>query len=119
MPVGSVGHRWGETQGKWNLKLEDGLDGSPIDPELTFLERHDEVLQVNFDDFAQGGSFLRGVPTRVVQTADGPVKVATVYDVLMAQYGVNRGLSGGLPGELRRRRCLHAGLGRALHRDLA
>ena len=97
MPQGSVGHRWGEAQGKWNLKLEDGLDGSPIDPELTFLGRHDEVLQVTFDDFAQGATFQRGVPTRTVQTAEGPVRVATVYDVLMAQYGVPRGLAGAYP----------------------
>ncbi len=97
MPLGSVGHRWGEAQGKWNLKPEDGLDGSSIDPELTFLERNDSVLQVAFDDFGQGGSFQRGVPTRTVQTADGPVNVATVFDILMAQYGVNRGLAGAYP----------------------
>ena len=29
MPMGSSGFRWGQTQGKWNLELKDGVDGSP------------------------------------------------------------------------------------------
>ncbi len=97
MPMGSSGHRWGEEQGKWNLKPEDGLDGSPIDAELTFLEKNDSVVQVKFDDFGECEDRLRGVPVRTVETADGPVKVATVYDLLMAQYGVGRGLDGEYP----------------------
>ncbi len=97
MPMGSVGHRWGDAQGKWNLKLEDGLDGSTIDPELTFLNQHDEVLDLKFDDFADAGECLRGVPVRKIETTEGSVRVATVYDILMAQYGVQRGLSGDYP----------------------
>ena len=97
MPLGSMGHRWGEAQGKWNLKLEDGVDGSAIDPALTFLEGSDEVLQVTFDDFAEGQTSRRGVPSRTIETTDGPVRVATVYDLLMATYGVNRGLAGAYP----------------------
>ena len=97
MPMGSMGHRWGEEQGKWNLKLEDGKDGSAIDPELTFLERNDGVAQCQFDDFGKGEELLRGVPYRTMQTANGPVKAATIYDVLMAQYGVGRGLEGAYP----------------------
>ena len=97
MPMGTVGHRWGETQGKWNLKPEDGLDGSPIDAELTFLERHDEVLQVEFDNFAEGSTHLRGVPVRKLKVGRKTVEVATVYDLLMAQYGVPRGLAGEYP----------------------
>ncbi len=97
MPKGSSGFRWG-AKGKWNLKLEDGKDGSEIRPALTFLENHDEVFQVSFDDFAQGSALLRGVPMRWVETEDGgKVPVATIYDVLMAQYGVGRGLPGAYP----------------------
>ena len=97
MPLGSSGHRWG-VKGKWNLKLEDGKDGSPIAPTLTFLEGHDEVLQVSFDDFDQGAALHRGVPIRWVETQAGEkVPVATIYDVLMAQYGVARGLPGNYP----------------------
>ncbi len=97
MPLGSVGHRWGE-DGKWNLKLEDGKDGSPIDPTLTFLDSSDGEVQVNFDDFGDGARVKRGVPVKKIRLADGSeVTVTTVYDLLMAQFGVNRGLSGAYP----------------------
>ncbi len=100
MPMGSVGHRWGENQGKWNLKLEDGVDGTPIRPALTFLEDNDDQRLVELDDFAEGCTRLRGVPVRQIETADGEtVTVATVYDLLMAQYGVPRGLDGHYPAD--------------------
>ncbi|MHB9078460.1 MAG: nitrate reductase subunit alpha [Pirellulaceae bacterium] len=100
MPMGSSGFRWGQTQGKWNLALKDGLDGCPIDPTLTFLTRHDEVVSVSLDNFAAGGTLMRGVPVRQVVTADGQsVTVATVYDLLMAQYGVPRGLDASYPAD--------------------
>ena len=100
MPPGSVGHRWGSEEGKWNLELKDAEDGTPIDPMLSFLDRHDEVVQVEFDDFGEGDTLLRGVPVRHLTTVDGSVvKVATVYDVLMAQYGVQRGLEGQYPAD--------------------
>jgi len=98
MPMGSSGHRWGDVQGKWNLLLKDGKDGSDIHPELTFLSKHDGVVQVELDDFGMGTVYRRGVPARTVKTADGEqVQVATVYDVMMAQYGVDRGLAGDYP----------------------
>ena len=97
MPMGSVGFRWGKEKGKWNLLLEDGIDHSPIDPALTFLSGAD-VAQVRLDDFAKGQEVLRGVPVKRLNTADGKtVTVATVYDLLMAQYGVPRGLPGDYP----------------------
>jgi nitrate reductase alpha subunit len=98
MPKGTVGFRWGTEKGKWNLRMEDGLDDQPIDPVLSFLDGEGvEVAQVAFHEFAEHRTRLRGVPTRVVETADGPVRVATVYDLLMAQMGVGRGLEGDYP----------------------
>ena len=98
MPMGSVGFRWGKEKGKWNLLLKDGLDKSDIDPTLTFLSNHDDVVQVRLDDFGEGQSISRGVPVRRIKTADGSmVTVTTVYDLLMAQYGVPRGLGKGYP----------------------
>ncbi len=100
MPMGSSGDRWGSEKGKWNLLLKDGQDGSDIDPALTFLEDHDEVINARFDDFAEGELIERGIPVKKIQTNDGEtVLVATVYDLLMAQYGVNRGLSGDYPAD--------------------
>jgi nitrate reductase alpha subunit len=98
MPMGSVGFRWGKEKGKWNLLLKDGLDGSDIDPALTFLKGGDGVASVRFDDFAEGRSLVREVPIKKIKTADGKtVAVATAYDLLMAQYGVSRGLKGDYP----------------------
>jgi len=98
MPMGSAGFRWGKEKGKWNLLLKDGVDGSEIDPALTFLSGHDGIAQVRFDDFGEGRSVVRGVPIKKLGTADGKiVPVATVYDLLMAQYGVSRGLPGDYP----------------------
>ena len=97
MPKGSVGFRWGQEKGKWNLRMEDGLDDAPIDPALTLLGRHDEVLAVFFCDFASGRRLLRGVPARRMETVDGAVMVTTVFDLLMAQFGVSRGLPGDYP----------------------
>ncbi|MEO8166556.1 MAG: hypothetical protein ABI619_14290 [Betaproteobacteria bacterium] len=93
MPLGSSGFRWGSTKGKWNLKLEDGQDGSEIKPQLSFLDDSDAVVQVEFDDFGAGSVCTRGVPVKTLKTVDGEeVQVTTAYDLLMAQYGVNRGL---------------------------
>ena len=98
MPMGSVGHRWGKSEGKWNLQANDGRDGSAIEAELSFLEKHDAVVQVSFDDFGEACSIERGVPLRRLTTKDGKsVAVTTVYDLLMAQYGVPRGLPGAYP----------------------
>lgn len=100
MPKGSAGHRWGTEKGQWNLVLEDGLSGKPIDPTLTLIDSQDESLQVGFDDFGQGQTLFRGVPVRWLDTADGSrVPVTTVFDLLMAQYGVSRGLEGDYPSD--------------------
>lgn len=98
MPMGSSGFRWGKEQGKWNLMLKDGMDGSDIQPQLSFLEDHDEVIDVELDDFGAGKASHRGVPVKTLKTKDGEtVQVTTIYDLLMAQYGVNRGLAGDYP----------------------
>lgn len=98
MPMGSVGDRWGKEKGKWNLQLKDGIDGSEINPRITFLQQGDGVAKVRFDDFADGCTRMREVPTKKIRTADGKtVTVTTVYDLLMAQYGVARGLQGDYP----------------------
>jgi len=104
VPQGSVGARWGEAKGKWNLKLEDEIDGSAIDPELSFLDGDDpnggDTAMVRFDDFAEGRSLDRAVPVKRITTEDGgEAIVATVYDLMMAQYGVGRGLEGDYPAD--------------------
>ena len=98
MPMGSVGFRWGKEKGKWNLLMKDGVDGSAIDPALTFIEQRDAVVLVALNDFGDERTITRSIPVRRIRTADGgTVTVTTVYDLLMAQYGVSRGLEGEYP----------------------
>ncbi|HET8723963.1 MAG TPA: nitrate reductase subunit alpha, partial [Anaeromyxobacteraceae bacterium] len=97
MPRGTLGFRWQHEKGQWNLEMKDGLDGNDIDARLSFLEAHDGVAQVAFDEYGSGKVARRGVPVRTIETLRGPVKVATVYDLLFAQYGVSRGLEGEWP----------------------
>jgi len=98
VPNGTIGYRWAEQEkGHWNLELADAVVGEKIDPVLTFLEHHDEVRELRFDDFGGHGPVSRGVPVRYLDTADGRVAVATVFDLLMARFGVNRGLPGAYP----------------------
>ena len=62
VPNGSIGFRWGEEgMGKWNLELGE------VEPALTLLGHHDELVEVElprFDigDSEGGGSHRRGVP---------------------------------------------------------
>ena len=97
VPKGSVGHRWDKTPGKWNMKLEDSADDSAYDPVLSFLNDHDDVLQAEFDEWGLDNKARRGVPVKQIETTSGKVAVTTVYDLIMAQYGVNRDLQGDYP----------------------
>jgi len=97
VPKGSVGHRWDKKPGNWNMKLEDSTDDSTYDPVLSFIQDSDEVLQTAFDEWGLDNKALRGVPVKRIETTAGSVAVTTVYDLIMAQYGVNRGLQGDYP----------------------
>ena len=100
MPKGSAGHRWQSKKGEWNLELKDGLDGSAIDPLLSFIHSHDEVVQVGFEDFSNENAVARrGVPVKHIKTTEGTAVVTTVFDLLMAQFGVRRGLEGDYPSD--------------------
>jgi nitrate reductase alpha subunit len=79
-PNGSLGFRFADADaGKWNLDLGD------IVPALSCVDSGDavEVLLPRFDS---PGVLRRGVPTR---TVNGQL-VTTVFDLLLAQYGVAR-----------------------------
>lgn len=97
MPKGSMGQRWDKEGGKWNLKYEDGLDNTAYDPELTLLNNKDEVCLVEFTDFGLSKTRQRGVPVKYIDTIDGKKTVATIYDLIMGQYGIARGLAGDYP----------------------
>ncbi len=89
VPNGSMGFRYTESgAGRWNLDLGD------VAAQLTVLGGEAaEVLLPRFDALdGTGGVLRRGVPLRRVA---GRV-VTTVFDLMLAQYGVHRP---GLPGD--------------------
>ena len=99
VPNGSLGHRYGdEGIGKWNLDLEG------VEPALSFYQATGtevaELLLPRFDLGQEvnegGGIHHRGVPAARLETIHGKRLVTTVFDLMLAQYGVGRD---GLPGE--------------------
>jgi nitrate reductase alpha subunit len=116
VPNGSIGFRWGE-EGSWNLKLREEGEGG-IRPRLSFVDAADAVVSVAFPHFAPptpslgneetstpslplkkgegegGGVFYRHVPARRLRLTGEDTLVATVFDLQVAQYGVDQGLGG-------------------------
>ena len=91
VPNGTLGHRFGEEgMGKWNLDLGD------LQPALSLATEGGETAELvlpGFDDALGGVQALhRGVPVRRV----GDRVVTTVFDLMLAQYGVGRP---GMPGQ--------------------
>ncbi|MFG1993163.1 nitrate reductase subunit alpha [Actinoplanes sp. NPDC048988] len=87
VPNGSLGFRYGE-EGRWNLDLGDVVPALGITP--------GENVEVDLPRFdvgeTEGGTTIRrGVPIRWIAGH----AVTTVFDLVMAQYGVQRG---DLPG---------------------
>jgi len=105
VPQGSAGHRWGDP-GKWNLEQKDG-GGEPVNLRMSFVleEDRDAVADVAFPYFGnrehdhfEGTNhesvLVRSVPARRLKLAQGEALVATVFDLLAANYGLDRGLGG-------------------------
>src|SRR3954470_21494897 len=89
VPNGSLGHRYGDAGvGRWNLELGD------VDPVLSLLETSEESVVVRMPRFdtpdGAAADLPRGVPTRRIA---GHL-VTTVFDLLLAQYGVARSVGG-------------------------
>ncbi|RCX30623.1 nitrate reductase subunit alpha [Thioalbus denitrificans] len=97
VPNGSMGFRWGEN-GKWNLLPKNAADASDIEAEITCIDSRDEVVPVAFPHFNPGEERVleRNVPVRRLTLASGEeVLVTSVFDLQLAQYGLDRGLGGG------------------------
>ena len=104
-PNGSIGYRWGE-QGEWNLEEKAGGGEVRLMMSLAGKKDHDAIEGVGLPYFggAATGVFavgedrpdvlVRNIPVKTVKTADGEVKVATVFDLFCANYGLDRGLGG-------------------------
>ncbi|PNH96133.1 nitrate reductase subunit alpha [Vibrio diazotrophicus] len=102
-PNGSAGYRWGE-KGKWNLDQLAGETQGDVSLRLGIADQ-DDVVDVAFPYF--GGlehehfnsvpladSINRKLPAKSIKLADGSeAYVTTVYDLTLANYGVERGLN--------------------------
>ena len=103
-PLGSIGFRWGD-KGQWNLEEKAG-DGREVKLSLSLADTRDELAAVDFAYFGSGpqspyftstdhGDVLRrNVPVKKLELADGEALVATVHDLIVAHYGVDRGFGG-------------------------
>jgi nitrate reductase alpha subunit len=105
VPTGSIGFRWGE-KGKWNLETRDSKSGETFRPRLSLVGTSDEIASVAFpyfgniahEHFANTNHLSvlkRNVAAKRVALKNGEALVATVYDLMLANYGVDRGLGGG------------------------
>jgi nitrate reductase alpha subunit len=108
VPQGSIGHRWGKDieadLGKWNLEEKESREGRDVRLALSLFDRRDDAVPVAFPYFGgtqhprftandQGTDVLmRKVPVKRIATRDGEVLVASVFDLLCANYGIDRGL---------------------------
>ena len=117
MPNGSMGFRYTDSGvGKWNLDLDGIVPGADAAP-ATYAETG-RGAAAGFDDADGHAEVLpRGVPVRRVGEHLG----CTVFDLMLAQYGVHRdGLPGVWPtGWDDAVRAVHAGLAGGDHRGAA
>jgi nitrate reductase / nitrite oxidoreductase, alpha subunit len=102
VPLGSVGFRWGQ-QGKWNLEAKEST-GRDVALKLT-LAADNKTARVNFPYFGgvatngfkatdHADVLTRNVPVRTLTLKDGDTLVTTVFDLLCANYGLDRDLGG-------------------------
>ena len=104
---GSIGFRWDNSK-LWNLKIKQNVNTTDlVSPKLTFISDHDEVLSVSFPYF--GGSdyehekfnktnhktvLNKNIPVKKIKNGDKIVYIATVFDILVANYGIDTNLGG-------------------------
>ncbi len=105
VPNGTIGDRWGE-KGKWNLESKESLTGDKISPQLSMIDNSDKhVESVAFPYFGckeheyfestdHDDILWRNVPVKEIQLEEGKALVTTVFDLMVANYGVDRGLGG-------------------------
>ncbi|MTJ03363.1 MAG: nitrate reductase subunit alpha [Sediminimonas qiaohouensis] len=103
-PNGSVGYRWGE-DGDWNLEERSRDKATDLKMSLILEEDHDAIAAVDFPYFGGVATenfvrcdhpdvLTRNIPVKTVKLADGEARVATVFDLFCANYGLDRGLGG-------------------------
>ncbi len=93
VPNGTLGQDY-DADTPWNLELKD-MAGNPIDPAMSVEDQATPTKEVviDFPAFSNEGNSVvaRHIPVQEVTFADGSVHLlTTVYDLMMAQYGIKR-----------------------------
>ena len=101
IPNGTIGSRWDKSQ-KWNLELKDAVTGKEIQPQLSVLNNHDEVVEVAFPYFggetykhehfnstSHNDIIKRKIPVK--KDSEGDFMYCTIFDLMVANYGISRG----------------------------
>lgn len=103
VPNGSIGFRWGE-KGKWNIEEKNAADQSEAKLRLSLVDSHDSIVKVGFPYFGgiehehynhvKASDVLKHyLPARSIKLANGEsVNVVSVFDLMVANYGIDRGL---------------------------
>jgi nitrate reductase alpha subunit len=116
LPHGAIGFRWGPDgrtdERQWNLEAKEAQHGRDVKLRLSLLEGDQpsgETAQVGFPYFGgiehahfpnnvQSDVMVRTVPVQRMTLGDAgaqrEVRVATVFDLQAANYGLARGLAG-------------------------
>ncbi|MDP3833199.1 MAG: molybdopterin-dependent oxidoreductase, partial [Hydrogenophaga sp.] len=118
LPNGSIGFRWGEAgradEGKWNLVAKEARSDTEVKLKLSVIEDGEQDTQVvdvafpyfggnaapHFTPNAQNGAInharVPAVRLRLGKAGEERhALVATVFDLQVAQYGIDRGLGSG------------------------
>ncbi|MFD2657080.1 nitrate reductase subunit alpha [Gracilibacillus thailandensis] len=95
LPQGTMGSRW-DKEGKWNLKLIDERNGEKIEPVLGFLGIEDTIktVEIAYFDANTRSTMKRNIPVKQVAINGKIEYVTTVYDLMLANYGIDRGIGG-------------------------
>lgn len=104
IPNGVIGSRWND-EGKWNLNWKDLRTNKEYNPMLSVLDCKEDVIDVSYPYF--GGNEYKNpffnasdhseiishkIPVVRCKTKDGDIYCTTVFDLMVANYGVDRGL---------------------------
>ena len=94
-PNGSVGFRW-NGGGKWNLNMEDSVTGLKANPALSFNDDNDGWVSVKFPLFGFEGPKTKtgSGPIKKIVTQGKETLVTTVFDLMVANVGIDRGHGG-------------------------
>lgn len=101
IPNGTIGSRWDQSR-QWNLELKESITGKEIRPKLSVIDKYDELADVSFPYFGGetfkhehfSASSHKDIITRIVpvkKSPDGDFLYCTVFDLMIANYGISRG----------------------------